>query len=256
MFQFANLQSTFLDLLAFLLTATMAFTFEWQANELCWGLWVSSLLTGWAVILSAVLRTILHLAGIPLLREEDLNEKGDPLSAYFRARTFSPKTKDPKRSTTSWSTLLIAVGTIAIGAFTWFHFTFFHTVHAMLMSFFLQMEPKNLFGPNGFINAKQYDIFNYLIRNYWAMIFGTFMARRGMIFSGNPGLNMKAIYQGVVRIHVFILLSAFLFFLIHFGIEIYQRVLLLILLFLFYFPLRAFRRQPDPSSTASKQGGA
>ena len=85
MFQFTNPQSVLLDLLAFLLTAIMAFTFEWQANELCWGLWISSLLTGWAVIISAVLRTILHLAGIPLLREEDLTEKGDPLSAYFRS---------------------------------------------------------------------------------------------------------------------------------------------------------------------------
>ena len=243
MFQFTNLQSIFFDLLAFLLTATMAFTFEWQANELCWGLWVSSLLTGWAVILSAILRTILHLAGIPLLREEDLEERGDPLSAYFRSRSFRSKTKDAKNPINSLPTIWVAVGTIAIGAFTWFHFTFFHTVHALLMSFFLQMEPKNLFGPNGFINAKQYDIFNYLVRHYWAMIVGTFIARRGIIFGGNPGLNMKAIYQGVVRIHVFILLSAFLFFLIHFGIGVYQRVLLMILLFLFFFPIRILRPQ-------------
>jgi hypothetical protein len=221
----------------------MAFTFEWQPNELCWGLWVSSLLTGWAVILSAVLRTMFHLAGIPLLREEDLEEKGDPLSAYFRSKSFSSKTKDAKNLLNKLPTLWVAVGVVAVGAFTWFHFTFFHTVHALLMSFFLQMEPKNLFGPNGFINAKQIDIFDYLVRHYWAMIVGTFIARRQIIFSGNPGLNMKAIYQGVVRIHVFILLSAFLFFLIYFGIEVYQRVLLLILLFLFFFPIGIFRRK-------------
>jgi len=155
----------------------------------------------------------------------------------------------------SWSTLLIGVGSIAIGAFTWFHFTFFHTVHALLMSFFLQMEPKNLFGPNGFINAKQSDIFSYLVTNYWAMILGTFIARRGIILGGNPGGNLKAIYQGLVRIHFFILLSAFLFFLIYFGIEVYQRVLLLILLFLFFFPIRIFRRQPASSSNVSKGGG-
>ena len=243
MFQFINLQSYLFDILAFLLTATMALTFEWQANELCWGLWVSSLLTGWAVIVSSVLRTLLHLAGIPLLREEDLNEKEDPLSAYFRSKTFGSKTKDTRNRMNSLPTILVAVGSIAIGAFTWFHFTFFHTVHALLMSFFLQMEPKNLFGPDGFINANQYDIFNYLVTNYWAMILGTFIARRGVIIGGNPGVNLKAIYQGVVRIHVFILLSAFLFFLIYFGIEVYQRVLLLILLFLFFFPIRIFRRQ-------------
>jgi len=251
-----NLHSPLLDILAFCLTASMAFLFEWQANEMCWGLWISSLLTGWVVTISSVLRTLLHLAGIHLLREEDLDEKGDPLSAYFRSKTFSPNTKDTKNPRASWPSILIAVGSVVIGAFTWFHFTFFHTVHALLMSFFLQMEPKNLFGPNGFINANQYDIFNYLVTNYWPMILGTFIARRGIIFGGNPGINMKAIYQGVVRIHVFILLSAFLFFLIYFGIGVYQRVLLLILLFLFFFPIRIFRRQRASSSNASKQDGA
>ena len=233
----------------------MAFTFEWQANELCWVLWISSLLTGWVVIISSVFRTLLRLAGIPLLRKEDLDEKGDPLSTFFHSKAFGSKTIDGKNPMASWPSLLVAVGTVAIGAFTWFHFTFFHTIHALLMSFFLQMEPKTLFGPNGFINANQYDIFNYLVTNYWAMILGTFIARRGIILGGNPGVNLKAIYQGVVRIHFFILLSAFLFFLIYFGIEVYQRVLLLILLFLFFFPIRIFRRQPASSSNVSKGGG-
>lgn len=251
-----NLHSPILDILAFCLTASMAFLFEWQANELCWGLWISSLLTGWVVIISSVLWALLHLAGIPLLREEDLDENGDPLSAFFRSKTFGSKTNDAKNPIASWPVILIGAGSIAIGAFTWFHFTFFHTVHALLMSFFLQMEPKNLFGPNAFINADKMVVFDYLIMHYWPMILGTFIARRGIILAGNPGLNLKAIYQGVVRIHVFILLSAFLFFLIYFGIEVYQRVLLLILLFLFFFPIRIFRRQRASSSFVSKQDGA
>lgn len=250
-----NLNSRLLDLFAFLLTALFAFKFEWQPNELCWGLWISSLLTGWVVIISSVLRTLLHLTGIPLLQEEDLNEKGDPFSAFFRSKTFSSKTKDVKNPIASWPAIGMGAGIIAMGVFTWFHFTFFHTVHAMLMSFFLQMEPKTLFGPNGFINADKMVVFDYLITHYWPMILGTFIARRGIILAGNPGVNLKAIYQGVMRIHFFILLSAFLFFLIYFGIEVYQRVLLLILLFLFFFPIRIFRRQPS-SSVASKQDEA
>jgi hypothetical protein len=236
-----------LETLAFLLTAFFAFKFEWQANELCWGLWISSLLTGWAVILSSVIRTLLHLAGVPLLREEDLNEKGDPLSAYFRSRAFSRGGRSTKNPAASWSTLLIAGATLGIGAFTWFHFTFAHAIQGGLMSFFVQMEPKELFGPNGYINADTNEIITYLVTNYWAMIVGTFVARRGTIVGGNPGANLKIIYQSVVRIHFFILLSGLLFFLLYFGLEVYQRVLLLILLFFFYFPLRIFRRQPKNS---------
>lgn len=249
-------KSHLFEIFAFFLTAISAFYFDWQANELCWGLWVSSLLTGWAVIVSSVLRILLHLAGIPVLREEDLDEKGDPLSAFFRAKTFSNKLKDAKNPLASLPSILIVIGSIGIGVFTWFHFTFFHTVHAMLMSFFLQMEPLSLFGPNGFINADKGVILAYLIEHYWPMILGTFMVRRGIILSGNPGVNLKAIYGGVMRIHFFILLSAFLFFLIYFGIEFYQRFLLLILLFLFFFPIGIFRRQPASSSIASKQDEA
>jgi hypothetical protein len=248
-----SLKNHLFEILAFLLTAFFAFHFEWQANQLCWGLWVSSLLTGWVVILLSVLRTLLHLAGIPVLREEDLDEKGDPLSAFFRAKAFGKTLKETKNPLASLPMILIVIGSIGIGAFTWFHFTFFHTAHAMLMSFFLQMEPLSLFGPNGFINADKGVVLAYLIENYWPMILGTFIARRGIILSGNPGFNLKAIYGGVMRIHFFILLSAFLFFLIYFGIEVYQRVLLLILLFLFFFPIRIFRRQSASSSTSSKQ---
>jgi len=250
-----NWNSLIFDIFAFLLTAIFAFHFEWQANQLCWGLWASSLLTGWVVILSSVLRILLHLTGIPALREEDLDEKGDPLSAFFRAKTFSNKLKDAKNPLASPPSILMVIVSIGIGVFTWFHFTFFHTVHAMLMSFFLQMEPLSLFGPNGFINANKVEVMAYLIEHYWPMILGTFMVRRGIILGGNPGVNLKAIYGGVMRIHFFILLSAFLFFLIYFGIEFYQRFLLLVLLFLFYFPIRVFWRQLSSSSTASKQDG-
>jgi hypothetical protein len=247
-----NFNALIFDVLAFLLTGFSAFYFEWQANELCWGLWVSSLLTGWTVILSSVLRILLHLAGVPLLRDEDLGEAGDPLSAFFRSKTFSKNLKEKKSPLASLPLILMVIGSIGIGAFTWFHFSFFHMVHAMLMSFFLQMEPLQLFGPNGFINADKGVVLAYLVDNYWPMILGTFIARRGIILSGNPGVNLKAIYGGVMRIHFFILLSAFLFFLIYFGIDFYQRFLLLVLLFLFFFPVRIFRRHSGSSSISSK----
>jgi len=251
-----NFNTRIFDILAFLLTAFSAFYFEWQANELCWGLWVSSLLTGWTVIVCSVLRILLQLAGVSMLREDDLGEQNDPLSAYFLTKTFSKNPRDKKNPFGSLPAILMMAGSIGIGVFTWFHFTFFHTVHAMLMSFFLQMEPLTLFGPNGFINADKGVVLSYLVENYWPMILGTFIARRGIILSGNPGVNLKAIYGGVMRIHFFILLSAFLFFLIYFGIEFYQRFLLLVLLFLFFFPVRMFGRHSASSSTSSKKDEA
>ncbi len=236
-----SLTSHLFEIFAFFFTALFAFHFDWKPNQLCWGLWVSSLLTGWTVILSSVLRILLHLIGIPVLREEDLGEKGDPLSAFFRSKAFGKTQPETKKSFTTLPAILMVMGSIGIGAFTWFHFTFFHTIHALLMSVFLQMEPLTLFGPNGFINADKGVVLAYLIKDYWPMILGTFVVRRGILLSGNPGLNLKAIYGGVMRIHFFILLSAFLFFLIDFGVELYQKVLLLLLLLFFYVPFKTFR---------------
>jgi hypothetical protein len=238
-----SLQSRWLDILAFGLTAFAALWFDWQANELCWGLWISSLLTGWAVIVSSVLRVLLHMGGLVRLRAEDSGDGKGPLRRLLEAATKGRGTRMDGPASFPWAALLMGAGVLAVGVFTWFHFTFFHTVHAMLMSFFLQMEPKSLFGPNGFINADKGTVLLYLGTNYWAMILSTFIARRGNILSGNPEANLGAIYRSVVRIHVFILLSGFLFFLIYFGLGIYKKVLLLILLFLFFFPFHAFRRR-------------
>jgi hypothetical protein len=244
-----KLRNNLFDILAFLLTAFIAFKYDWQANELCWGLWISSLLTGWAVILSSILRTFLHLAGAPILRGKELGETGNPLSAYFRSKKLPQKKNEAAVPSVSLSPFWVALGILGIGVFTWFHFTMFHSIQGALMSVFLRMEPFDLFGPNGFINASPQRIIDYLVTHYWAMILGTFIVRRRILWGGNPGINLKAIYQGVVKIHIFILLSAFLFFLLHFGIDVYERALLLILLFLFFFPIRIFR--PDPSDLPS-----
>jgi hypothetical protein len=112
------------------------------------------------------------------------------------------------------------------------------------MGYLIRIETKNV--------PIHKEIMTYLETNYWSLILGTFVARRGNIFAGTPGVNLKAIYQSVVRIHIFILLSAFLFFLIYFGIEVYQRDLLLILLFFFFFffPIRIFGRNPQAENYA------
>lgn len=221
------------DLFAFAVTACIAFTLEWKPNELCWGLWISSLTVGWVVIVFSILRTLLHVAGIVPLSAEDLGSGS--LAGYFRrSAAGQPKDSAPDR-TAVWPAALVSLGAAGLGLFAWFHFTMFHVIHGLLMSVFIRMEPEHLFGPNGFINADFGEILPYLMANYWAMVLGTLIARRRNIVAGNPGENIKTIYGSVVRIHIFILLSAFLAFLVYFGLEVYNQVLLLILLGLFFY---------------------
>jgi hypothetical protein len=207
-------------------------------------LWISSLTVGWVVIVVSILRTLLHVAGIAPLSSEDLG--GGPLTGYFRrSATGKRKASAPDRAA-PWPASLVSLGALGIGAFAWFHFTMFHVIHGLLMSVFIRMEPEHLFGPNGFINADFIEIVLFLMANYWAMVLGTLIARRGQILAGNPGENIKAIYSSVVRIHIFILLSAFLTFLVYFGLELYNQILLLILLGLFFYNRKSPR--PGPAS--------
>jgi hypothetical protein len=65
------------------------------------------------------------------------------------------------------------------------------------------------------------------------------------ILTGNPGRNMTAIYGRVVRMHIFILLSAFLGgMILYYGKKQYDQLILGVLLLLFYFPWSMLKFQP------------
>jgi len=236
----------FLDLLVFLGTAFVAFTANWQTRELCWGFWIASLLSGWVVITSAIVRTILHVTGFLPLPPQDLVD-GSPLGGFRR----QPKGRAQDLTTQlplPWRAPFLVFVALLLGIFTAFHFTMFHAIHGALMSVFVSIEPYSLFGPNGYINADFGTILAHLLSVYGWMIALTLLARRGAILAGNPGYNMTVIYRTVVRMHIFILLSGFLGILVVlYGREAYDRTLLLTLVMLFYFPWHRFGGRKAPA---------
>jgi len=216
------------EAVAFALSAAAALLWDWQASDVAWGLWISSLVTGWVILGSAVLRVWLNSAGILRLSCED-----DP-AANARLQQFLQTLKAGPGA--GWAGLLIPLGMVAFGLFTWFHFTMFHTILGALMSVFLAAEPAELLGPNGYINADTSDLLWHLITTYLAIIVATMVTRWRSILQGNPVQRMQSIYSVIIRLHVFVLLSGFLSFVILFGEGVYQQVMVLTLLFLCYFP--------------------
>ncbi len=93
-----------------------------------------------------------------------------------------------------------------------------------------------MLGPNGYINADTSDLLWHLITTYLAIIVATMVTRWRSILQGNPVQRMQSIYSVIIRLHVFVLLSGFLSFVILFGEGVYQQVMVLTLLFLCYFP--------------------
>jgi hypothetical protein len=104
-----------LDLLAFAGTVTAATVFRWQARDVIWGLWISSLTVGYATIVMTVVRGVRALAG------------------SYR--------------------LLAVIGGLGTLAFFTFHFGMFHFVHGVFLNgFFPLLESESGF-PNIFSMA-------------------------------------------------------------------------------------------------------
>lgn len=216
------------EAVAFALSAAAALIWGWQASDLAWGLWISSLVTGWVILASAVLRLWLNSAGILRLRPQE-----DPAANARVQRLLQSVQAGPSAR---WAGLLIPLGMAAFSVFTWFHFTIFHAILGAVMSVFLPAEPVELLGPNGYVNADASEVLGHLVTTYLAIILATMITRWRSILQGNPVQRMQSIYPAVIRLHVFVLLSGFLSFVILFGQGVYQQVMVLTLLFLCYFP--------------------
>lgn len=213
------------SLALFIGTGIAAIHFNWRPNELCWGLWISSLSTGWAVIVFSVLRLIAHYTGTYRLPDDLLIDKKE-------GRKHLPG-----------GPIAGSVGSLFLGGFVALHFTFFHFAHGAFLSLFL--PPAQLLNKNGYINSDFRQIVSQLMIAYWPVILATLVARQKQLLSGSPMQNMQSIYGTVVKIHIFI----FLVFgigmaTVALGIQnMYERALTLALLFLFFFP--DLKSKPD-----------
>ena len=90
-----------LDLFAFAGTVACAMLFRWEARDVIWGLWISSLTVGYATIVSTIVRGVRHVLG------------------GYRA--------------------LAIVGALGALAFFTVHFGMFHFVHAVFLNGFFPL---------------------------------------------------------------------------------------------------------------------
>ena len=170
-----------LDLLAFAAGLGMAWAFGWQAKDLVWGLWLSSLVVGYTTIVVGIGRGVFRSSQAP---GKPASPVGLVLSLLFVA-------------------FLLAFFTI--------HFAGFHFVHSVFLNiFFPIVEPTGF--PGGGLYAE-------VFRRYWPFLTAAFLAERAALrtawttpldFRRGGGQNvMTAPYRNVVRMHLLIFFFAF-----------------------------------------------
>ncbi len=147
------------DLLAFALGLSAAWLLGWRTPDLVWGLWLSSLIIGYATILITI-----GSAGIIGWRT-----------------VVAPETNPTKRSAAIMGGMV--AGLFLVGFFT-FHFGMFHYVHGIFLGLFF---PPNVPGYQGGFNRSgglPYGpgLIIQLIGLYWPVLLATLIAERKGVF--------------------------------------------------------------------------
>jgi hypothetical protein len=217
--------SAWLDAVAFALGLAAAWWFSWKTTDLVWGLWLSSLVVGYTLIVWKISAPLRELTG---------NMAADQSSSVGAG---------PKIITIA----LFVVGTLFGLAFFTVHFGMFHYIHSIFLASFFPVtnEPTK-----GFISWSTYAV---VFSRYWWFLPAAFLAERQAFRVTLKGADLSATlpsraasggmrgamtepYKNVVRMHMLIFFFAF----VHFaGLENF--VVYATVYAVYFFPWRVLR---------------
>jgi hypothetical protein len=211
--------------IGFALASAFAVGRKWSLQEFCWGTWMAGLVYAWTCIFTASLQIV------------------------FTAHAFKTAwaTHVPfirRLSPTLFFTALTAIS-LCTGLLAFRLYSFLFAFYGMFLSFFAEMEPRALFGRDGFINSDFFTPLLYLVNHFWPFAAGVLIANWEDFFRKNPWKRILVPAQTeVVRIHMMILALPF-FSLIAWALfgEAYQSAAIVLLMGLFYFSPKKLRKK-------------
>lgn len=169
----------------------LAWWLQWQARDLVWSLWLSSLVVGYAMIVWMIFSPLLVV---------ERNAALEGASGLAR--------------TTLGGAYL--VGALFLLAFFTFHFGMFHFVHSIFLNAFF---PVLATPGRGFASAALYL---HVARDYWPFVLVAAVAERGAFRLPAVGASLASLkntgngfmepYKNVVRLHLLIFFFAFTHF--------------------------------------------
>jgi hypothetical protein len=193
-----NRNEAILDFAAFAGTVAIAVFQQWQAKDLVWSLWISSLVLGYAFIVTSA------------------------LSVFSRPSTPNSENAAARRSL--FAALPLPPALVFLGrclsvafllCFFTIHFGMFHFVHGLFLGMFFPLADWRPFG------RTPDDVSSYFVwsigltaRAYWPFIALSAVSRLGDFrnaLKAPGGPNMSMPYANVVRMHLMIFIFAGLY---------------------------------------------
>jgi len=209
------------DLILFAATLALAALERWSVTDLVWSLWISSLLVGYALILTFAL-------SIPLRRDPPASGGSDRVS----------EVPDAVGILGAIGRLILMVFTIA---FFTVHFGGFHFVHSIFLNGFFPITGAEVFGTSPPETVGWwFGVIGTALSRYWPFVLVSALSTRAGFRKAATGTDddiMILPYKNVVRMHLMIFVFAFLS-----AFEL-SGWALWIVLFFYFFPLGAMLRR-------------
>ncbi len=184
-----------IDFAAFAGTVVVATLQRWQAKDLVWSLWISSLVLGYSFIVVSAL----SIFSRPV--EPGGKSPGGP-GALLAALSLPPAVVYLGRCISF--ALLLAFFTI--------HFGMFHFIHGLFLSMFFPLADYGAYGgADEFVSRYFGWTVGETTRAYWPFIAMSALSRLGDFknaFRAPGGPNMSMPYANVVRMHIMIFVFA------------------------------------------------
>jgi len=198
-----------LDLLAFVGTVTWALVFHWQARDLIWSLWISSLSFGYALMFTFYITGIVKAPGL-------------------------------------WKIGALLGGLFPLAFFT-IHFGLFHLIHGMFLNNFFPLLSAPSLRHQSLLSIL-FTFAPAALAAYWPFVLMTFVSRaRDFRWEGDRKFQMQSAmsrpYINVIRMHLLIFVFAGLQ-----AAKLSQYAILPVLLF-YFFPWRVFNRHRQALAT-------
>jgi len=175
----------------FIISTAAAYYYEWNLQEYCWTVWVSSLYFSYAYLLSWIINLILSATEI----------KEMAVGKYEFIREIPG----------SVFLIIITAASLFAGYLFFYAYTWIFGFYGIFLSVFSEMEPHSLFGRNGFINSDFFTPLVYLTEKMWPMIAGTIISGLEIFFSKKDWRKTLIPFQEsrILSVHLMVVLMPF-----------------------------------------------
>ncbi|HMO18223.1 MAG TPA: hypothetical protein PKA63_08010 [Oligoflexia bacterium] len=226
-----------LPISVFLATAVTALFSGWQLADLCWSIWLTEVVLMIVLCFISFAKMFLHAVGMRALLPSEFISDGQISDSEIPDNHLSKKEIEEASLLKRLAMLFTAFFFLGFVALCFFGFYVFYGV--VLQALFPLPGVTTRTASILALLLLSAELVFILIPDFWIIVLGTLFLERKKIFYGPPGRNILELGdRNLMKIHISLLILPPFALIIQSFIPEWQTVILILLLFVFFFPWR------------------